>query len=175
MSNENQEDKPRRSLGDYVKVGLAYGGFIAIAMAGFTLATLYWSSVVNSLQLDLRRSHEELDRAKAELAQVKSEYDVYRQRFTITGKGSGSDLATVQEAVKKPLAGEPISRRGGIGSQPTRQDEIVDVSEYKKTASAFAGEIVVSLIGTSFEGSPPRYKVSAVVGAPGYSNIKIEK
>lgn len=44
-----------------------------------------------------------------------------------------------------------------------------------QSTGPFNGKLIVSLVGTSYEGNPLRYKVIATVGSPGKDNKSLEK
>lgn len=156
-----QEPQTSRSFSSRAKEFIAFGSVVAVFVAGFTISTGFWSSSNATLQNDLRRSKDELAKANQELADLKSEYALFRQR-SITG---GS----------RPGVGNQLAPPSGEGTQPPAgQDyEMIPVAT-EQTSSGFNGEIFISLAGIAFEGEPLRHKVIATVGSPGFPSLTVD-
>lgn len=162
---EAAKSKLSRSIGDHIKAVGAYSILLGFLAIGATIATIFWSSSNANLQTDLRRAQEALTEARSELSQIKSEYAQYRGQ---TKQADNQDRVTPPETKASPIAKSPSS----ITVEESQQQITV---EEGKTASLFGGDILISLVQTSFEGTPLSQKVFATIGSPNYSNLKIER
>lgn len=73
-------------------------------------------------------------------------------------------------------AGAAASGAGSISSKALAAfDSVRVVLQTQSSVSLFGGQVVVSLVGISFEGDPLRHKVIATIGAPGKVNRTLDK
>lgn len=157
--------KSSHNFGSYLRGFGAFAFLITIFMAGFGIASTSWSSSNSTLQIDLRHSQEELSKSTQELAQVKSEYAVFRQKSTSGENNVQTKVLTPQKASEPTAPGE----------QATGQtSEILNIGT-EKTGYAFNGAISVSLAATPFEGDPLRHKVLATVSSAGSPSFTIDR
>jgi ribosomal protein L29 len=171
QEDPKQVEPPRpklpRGIGDHIKAVGAYSILLGFLAIGATIATIFWSSSNANLQTDLRRAQEALTEARSELSQIKSEYAQYRGQ-TKTKQANNQDSSIPPTTKPSPTIQSPSS----ITVEETQQEITV---EEGKTVSLFSGDILISLVQTSFEGSPLSQKVFATVGSPNYPNLKIER
>jgi hypothetical protein len=123
-------------------------------MAGFGVAAAIWSSSMSPIQADLTRAREERDRLTLELEQVKTEYAQYRARPAQSNPAG--EVHSAPETAEK----EATSERLTIG--------------HDSTATAFGGDLFISVHATPFEGTPLRHTVVGTVGSSGVPSIAID-
>lgn len=133
------------SVWDSLKSIGAFGILIVFLMAGVGIANMSYSSTITRLQIDNDKVQEELDIARAELAQVKSQ---------------SSSQGSATQNISNTSNSEKLTQEVSIGLESTER--------------LFDGSLFISLITTSFEGSPLRHKVLATIGSPGYQNQEID-
>jgi hypothetical protein len=155
-----------KSTGDYIRQAGAYSILLAFLAIGATIASINWTSAYAKLQVDLRRAQEEIVQARAELSAVRSEYAQYQaqsqsvfQTVPIASGGTGLPEASGAEGVESP--------------EVKGTNEVTVYNE--KTESLFGNDLLISMVQTSFEGSPLRHKAIAIVGSPGYPGAKIDR
>ena len=143
----------------------AFAFLVTVFMAGFAISSSYWASSNAALQSDLRHAQEGLSNAKQELADVKSEYAIFRQKSGFSESGA---------PVKEVRDTKPARTDLTLDSQNGRASETISVGT-EHTAYAFNGQIFVALAATPFEGDPLRHKVIATVGSPGFPSITLAR
>ena len=165
--NGEQANLPKtnspRGIGERIKAFGAYSILLTVLGIGITISTIFWSSSNTNLQNDLRRAQESLSEARAELSQLKSEYAQYRaqaQNKAEDSQGKAVPSANISSPQIPPLS--------------TLQDQVEVSVDEGKTASLFEGDLLISLIQTSFDGQPLAQKVFATIGSPNQSNVRIE-
>ena len=158
-------DKPAggdmATFSNYLKAAGTFAFLVTIFMAGFGLASTNWSSSLTAVQIDYRHAQDQLSTAQQELIQLKTQSAVCKEpAIAQTAQGN-------TEPNRAPVPGPPAS-----GKSPT-----VVTTSIRQGASAtiFGGDVVISVVGISFEGSPLRYRVSASVGSAGHKNVEVSK
>lgn len=152
---EDSKGASSLSVWDYIKIIGAFGILIVVYQVGFNHAATYYSSSISALQIEKNNVQEKLDQKIAELGQVKSDFASFRLQ-------NPSREGSTQEVQKSPQ------------TNTSTEKQVQEVSIGRgTTASLFGGSLIISLITTSFEGSPLRYKVLATIGSPGYPNKQI--
>jgi hypothetical protein len=160
---ESSDKRTSKGIGAHIKAVGAYSILLGFLAFGATMATIFWSSSNTNLQTDLRRSQDELTKARAELAEVKTEYAQYR----------GENQETKTEIRNENLSTNMASSQNNV---PTNAlDKVLVKIPTGQSGSFFNGDLLISLIENAFEGNPLRHKVIAVVGSPGYPNLKIDR
>lgn len=164
VSDKTSTTKPFHGFANKLKDLGAFAFLITVFMAGVGLSSLNWSSSYTLLQNDLRHSQEDLTRTGMELAQVKSEYAVFREKsmsFNNSNQEKGLNLNLSETKLDSSIQNKRTFESISLGTE--------------NTGYLFNREIFISLVATTFEGDPLRHKVIATVGSPGYETIKIDR
>jgi hypothetical protein len=156
---------PSKGVGDYIRAVGAYSILLGFLGLGATIASLIWSSAYAKLQVDLRHAQDEVVQANAELSAVKSEYAQYQAQAESSPQAAGPEAN-----VDSP----EVTGSEGTGSPMDKGAMEVTVST-EGTKALFGGDLLISLVQTSFEGDPLRHKAIATVGSPGYPSAKIDR
>lgn len=70
----------------------------------------------------------------------------------------------------------PLIRRWLPSVTPAKDNnETIIRVETGKTGSVFGRDLLITLIRTESEATPPQYKVTASISSPGYSDLRLEK
>jgi hypothetical protein len=133
--------------------------------------------------MKLPRTHIETDREKVErleqfrgLVQTRM-VQFWSEQYELAAKISSALPALITShprpgLVPATIAGAPDPPRSTIQKNGTTEKVTLKAGQ---TQDAFDGQVFISLIGTSFEGDPLRYKVTATVGGPGAKPVSIAK
>jgi hypothetical protein len=147
----------------------AFGFLVTVFMAGFGLSSSRWSASNAILQNDLRHAQEELAKARAEVGAAKADFAALQPRPTSTPEAiaapSPEPSTSLPEASTTPSA-KPEPRASNSEKVTLERDQ---------SATLFDGQVVISLVGISYEGDPLRHKATATIGGPGTNNVQIEK
>jgi hypothetical protein len=136
----------------------SYGILLTIFMAGAVLTTIWWNTTVSNLQNDVRG-------AESELAKVKQEYAEYR------GKHRTKNVKTQEKTNHNPTDIDSQKPSSDVG-----KNEISLTVETGNIASVniSGDQLSISLLGTVYEGKPPRYTVTAKISSPGFTVMEVE-
>jgi hypothetical protein len=135
-----------KTVGYYIKQVAAYGILITFFSIGLGLGSAFWSSTVSSLNQQIGQARIELTRTQDELAQVKANYFAYR---------------TLHERATPASAPATDSTRVKQSSSPTTETKRIDAGK----SAQFLGDLLISVVGVDYTGTPLRYQVTANVSA----------
>jgi hypothetical protein len=131
----------------------AFAILIALFMAGFSIATGFWSSSNSKLQIDLRHAEDKVSQSQAQIAAAKADY------------------SRTQASSPSPAA--PAVRDEGTPAENPNQKTVRVSAEHSEPV--FDGALFISVEGIAFEGDPYRHRVIGTIGAPGVASVRIDK
>lgn len=165
--------EPRKPVLVRIKDLAPLGILIAVFMMGFGLSSF-------QVNHDLRRKDEQIAQKERELRARDEENrrtlaELQQARLSLALREPGSTRISEppspggQRSVTpntKPAAGPPTN------IQPNGHSEDMSL-QVGKSASAFNGDIVISLVAVPFGGDPLRHRIVANVGSPGRPTVNL--